>query len=879
MAANENDFRHPRFDELDKRYAELVGVPFELMRSIRVNGERTNNDVKAKGTGASGVNQITPQTRDLFLKRYGVDAYLSDANAAHVKALHLKESLDRNSGDYAAAAAEYISGPSGKNRGSVTEAYVRRVSGRSLAGEMAAKNDTGINIGAIYQAYKAGKMAPEDAQAFEADVASGKLVLPKGMDVKAPPKPAAPAVDKVAIIEAYTKGRMSEEDSAAFEADLNSGAFTLPKGYTTEQIKKSREGRSATEELSRQIGLTARAGAEGVAGAIGVFADPIGVILNQVLPPDLQSVPLQQAISEMLTRQGVPTPESETERIVQSGAQAMAGTASMAKAAQAVSQAVTSPTTRQVLKTLAEKPLEQITAAATGTIAGKSAEESGAGTAGQIAATLLGGAVGIPLASMAPSAISLAKQGAKQAIRPAVVKAVEKLDAMRAAKPTAAPAVAPTAGTGGSAGAAGTDAATVRQMAASELPVPINLTEGQATRQFGAQQFEREVVKQEIGAPIRERFAEQNRQLVQNFDAFIDETGAAAVDKRSVGESVDAALKKRIERDKAEIRVAYKEAEKAGEMAGDVELTGVSDYLNKNRSGRSSAPIMKALEDEAFVQEVAEGSLADGTFKLRTMTLKQAEELRKSINRNIDPSKPNDMRVAAELKSLIDDATEGMGGDLYKKARQLRSTYSENFSNNVLIRNIVGLKRGSTDRAIALEDVFQKSMLNSSLDDVKNLHRVLRESGDIGEQAWRDLRGQTLSHIRDQMTKNIARDTQGNPIPSAAALDRAITQLDSVGKLDYIFGKKGAEQLRLLNDVAKDVLTAPPGAVNTSNTASAILAAIDMMISGASGMPAPVLSGIRLLKNKIQDKKIQRKIDRALNYSATKQQPKKASNF
>lgn len=237
MAANENDFRHPRFDELDKRYAELVGVPFELMRSIRVNGERTNNDVKAKGTGASGVNQITPQTRDLFLKRYGVDAYLSDANAAHVKALHLKESLDRNNGDYAAAAAEYISGPSGKNRGSVTDAYVRRVAGRSLAGEIAAKNDTGINIGAIYQAYKTGKMSPEDAQAFEADVASGKLVLPKGMDVKAPPKPAAPAVDKVAIIEAYTKGRMSEEDATAFEADLNSGAFTLPKGYKREDIQ------------------------------------------------------------------------------------------------------------------------------------------------------------------------------------------------------------------------------------------------------------------------------------------------------------------------------------------------------------------------------------------------------------------------------------------------------------------------------------------------------------------------------------------------------------------------------------------------------------------------------------------------------------------
>lgn len=677
-------------------------------------------------------------------------------------------------------------------------------------------------------------------------------------------------VDK--SIEAYTKGRMSEEDAAQFERAMDLGVVALPKGKTREDIQppgvmarvadvftgglRQTEETKTLPEWTTMPELNQLSAASAASGLGTMFASSEEI--PKVLQAQFPGIKVRQdQAGNYIMRSSVDGKEYAIPPGFSLGdlPRALGGIAAFTPAGRIAS-------------------IPGTVAASAGTQAAIEATQAATGGEFNVSdVALAGGAAAIPGAAAAM------KQGAKQAIRPAVVKAVEKLDAMRTAKPTAAPAVAPTAGTGGSAGAAGTDVATVRQMAASELPVPINLTEGQATRQFGAQQFEREVVKQEIGAPIRERFAEQNRQLVQNFDAFIDETGAAAVDKRSVGESVDAALKKRIERDKAEIRVAYKEAEKAGEMAGDVELTGVSDYLNKNRSGRSSAPIMKALEDEAFVQEVAEGSLADGTFKLRTMTLKQAEELRKSINRNIDPSKPNDMRVAAELKSLIDDATEGMGGDLYKKARQLRSTYSENFSNNVLIRNIVGLKRGSTDRTIALEDVFQKSMLNSSLDDVKNLHRVLRESGDLGEQAWRDLRGQTLSHIRDQMTKNIARDTQGNPIPSAAGLDRAITQLDSVGKLDYIFGKKGAEQLRLLNDVAKDVLTAPPGAVNTSNTASAILAAIDMMISGASGMPAPVLSGIRLLKNKIQDKKIQRKIDRALNYSATKQQPKKASNF
>jgi hypothetical protein len=92
------------------------------------------------------------------------------------------------------------------------------------------------------------------------------------------------------------------------------------------------------------------------------------------------------------------------------------------------------------------------------------------------------------------------------------------------------------------------------------------------------------------------------------------------------------------------------------------------------------------------------------------------------------------------------------------------------------------------------------------------------------------------------------------------------------GKLDYMFGKKGAEQLRAINDLAKDIYTAPPGAVNHSNTASVILAALDMATSGIAGMPLPVMSGLRILTTHVRDRKIQHRINDALGI---KPEPKK----
>lgn len=523
--------------------------------------------------------------------------------------------------------------------------------------------------------------------------------------------------------------------------------------------------------------------------------------------------------------------------------------------------------------------------------------------AGQEQVQAVGEALG-PLAAVVPMAGELgaigrgAQAGARaaapiaEAITPTVKAAAQKATApiiqgakriTEAVRPATAEAQAARGGPQ-SGGAAAVEAGTLRQAKANELPVPIKLTEGQKTRDFGQQRFERETAKDpEMGAPIRQRFEEQNMKLQQNFDAFLDATGAETADLRSAGQSVDKALRSRMARDKIKYRAEYKAAREAGDMADPVDLGNVIKHLNDSADEAATAPLLKTVRDLTIKLGIAKdegGVLVPVTESARKpnytgakqpaptvkqIDLNKAETFRQAINRNTNQESPN-IRQATIIKGLIDQATEGKGGPLYRRARSFYAKSKKDYENNGLVKNILGLKRGSTDRGIALEDIVRRSVIepSTSLDDVRNIRRLLQTEGPGGQQAWKELQGATLNYLKDEATKNVARDQLGNPIVSPAQLDRALSKLDKNGKLDFVFGKKGAEMLRTVNDVSKDILVAPPGAVNTSNTASVLAGLMDVAISGTSGVPAPIMTSLRLMTKSIKDRKTRARVRKAL---------------
>lgn len=454
---------------------------------------------------------------------------------------------------------------------------------------------------------------------------------------------------------------------------------------------------------------------------------------------------------------------------------------------------------------------------------------------------------------------------------------------------------APTPGTMGSVGAAGLDMATQRTAAAQSLPVPVRLTTGQATRNFEQLRFEGETAKDpRTGAPLREFADQQRADLLANFDRFVDLTGAEAPDIVAAGRSVTGALTKSAARDKAEIRSAYKEAEKAGELSAPVQLRTLVDYLNDSAPDAATAPILNAARSWAvklgiardeggrLVANAAETMPGDSLMNVRPsagVTLKTAETFRQAINRNTD-FEPTNIRQATIIKKLIDDATENQGGDKYRAARALRRKFAEKYEDRAVIADLITNRKGMADPKVSVDKVFQRSILQGSPDDVLFLRRTLQSGGPDGVQAWKEMQGATLRHLYEQATRGAGSDQRGAPLISVAGLDNAIKALDKNGRLPIIFGKQGAQQLRDINDIAKVVNTVPPGAINTSNTASVLLAALtEAGVTGSmTGLPIPVLSGLRAITLQVKDRRIQQRVQAALRNEALRQQRKAPNN-
>jgi hypothetical protein len=398
--------------------------------------------------------------------------------------------------------------------------------------------------------------------------------------------------------------------------------------------------------------------------------------------------------------------------------------------------------------------------------------------------------------------------------------------------------------------AAETGNAIMRAQRAASLPVPIQLTKGQATRTFEDQRFERETAKLPEGGPLRDRFAAQNQQILQNFDAFADETGMQEGSLRAVGKVVNDAVVAKMAKAKGAIRTAYNEARDAGDMQAPVDVRGILKYVEDNRPAAVNAPILTSIEQSIKKLDPENTGM---------VSINDLEEMRKMTGRLSQPGTPNSV-YGGDVKKMIDAATEGKGGALYQQARRLNENYSNEFKNTGVIDKLLRNKPGTNDRAVAYEDVFKHSILSGSLDDVRAVRRTLQTAGSDGEQAWRELQGQTVQHMKDEMTSNSARDTAGRPVASPDKLDKIVKNLDTDGKLDFIFGKKAAQQIRDVNDMAKDVLTSPPGAVNTSNTASVLIGLLDTAVSGISGVPLPIGTainfGVKRVKTNILNKKV-----------------------
>lgn len=399
-----------------------------------------------------------------------------------------------------------------------------------------------------------------------------------------------------------------------------------------------------------------------------------------------------------------------------------------------------------------------------------------------------------------------------------------------------------------------------RLATAQSLRVPVPLTKGQATRDLGLQQFEAEIAKtypQDVGKPLIDRKLLQNERVLQNFDAFVDATGAQKAGEMNlyeVGKVVDKALVGKANQVKKQIGEAYKAAREAGETSQLIDAAPIKNYLDGLRAEEINAPVITS----------AKIKLADLT-KDGKISINDLEEVRKMVNR-VSGSTPTNMEFGKQIKNQIDSATADKGGELYQKARKLRENYAREFENVGVVDKLLSKKSGTTDRAVALEDVFGHAVLKGSADDLRSIGRTLKKAGPDGEQAWRELQGQTIEHMKSAVTRNIQRDQAGNPIVSPKQFDTVVRNLDADGKLDYLFGKKGAQEIRDLRDTAIAVYS-PVSGINQSNTSAALTQALDR-ITKHSLSKVPLLgSAFDIGSEVLEKRRLGKQVEQSLEFT------------
>lgn len=371
-------------------------------------------------------------------------------------------------------------------------------------------------------------------------------------------------------------------------------------------------------------------------------------------------------------------------------------------------------------------------------------------------------------------------------------------------------------------GAASTAEQAMREERLARLNIPA--TAGERTKNLAQQQFESEAqrgvltgisedAKTKLSEQMRGFKANQKQQIVNNFERMTSEVGAEVADPtqmRQVGKIVDKALNDEYTKKHNAYKALYAKADTAGETLQPVSYQGLLDYIN------SKTPTTRQKLDP-ILDSVAESLAMNDPDKTGAITVRALEDIYQQIGKV--KNSPN----AGELKKIITDMGEGAGGEMYQAARAARKQLAKEFEDVGRVDKLLGTKAGYTDRRVALDDVFKHVVLDGSLEEMRSVTSLLKKAGPEGRQAYAELQGQTVQHMKDMLTK-------GDQM-SFKNLNTLVNQLDSEDKLAYMFGKAGRDQILDLRDAIKDVAVKEPGAVNYSNTSGAVLRGLEALQS------------------------------------------------
>jgi len=381
----------------------------------------------------------------------------------------------------------------------------------------------------------------------------------------------------------------------------------------------------------------------------------------------------------------------------------------------------------------------------------------------------------------------------------------------------------------------------------------IRLTKGEQQQDLAQLQFESETAKNypdKVGKPLLENKAGQTNDILRRLEVMAEETGAqkgySDVEAyRKLGTLIDDELVAAYAKKKGKVDAAYQKARDSGETKVVVDTKPLDDWLANN-----AAEALSVSEINSIKAKLAEFK----ALKNGQVTIDDIESIYQTAGKLGKPGETSG-KYMKEVKNVLDQVSEGVGGDLYKAARTQRRELAKQFDDNLRVAELLGTKAGYADRKVALDDVFKHIVLTGSKEQMQNVAILLKKAGPEGQQAWAEVQGQTIQYMKDQLTKN------SNGQLSYDKLKTTIDSLDKEGKLNYLFGKTGRDKIIDFRETVKDALVKPPGAVNYSNTGSVVVRLFNWL-------EETKLPFSNMAANKARSLSLGKKVDEAINFNA-----------
>ncbi len=406
---------------------------------------------------------------------------------------------------------------------------------------------------------------------------------------------------------------------------------------------------------------------------------------------------------------------------------------------------------------------------------------------------------------------------------------------------------------------AGTNAhpvASARHAEASALPVPVELTPGQASGNAAMISFE----KNNRGKypELADKFSRQNEQIIANFDE-VRQAVAPDIAARGVelGQMAVDAYKTMDDAVRADITAKYKALEDANGgnfpiSAADFVTAAETALAKANRSRFLPAEVRGILDDVRESRVMTFGEFEN----YRTIL---AEQSRKA-ERSGDGTAGYAIKVVRE--ALEDIPMEGALAPLKPLADAARSAARERFGkieSDPAYKAAVNDRPGAGEPSPLADKFIQNYVVNGKTANVQNLQRNL--SGDPLNQQI--IAAGVIDHLKHvsgiDLRTNIGNVTQKGLNSGIRALDK---------KAELLIGPEAASTIEALGNVTRYTMEQSKASfVNNSNSTVAAMAdgAAKTVMHAIDGKTFGLAGGLRKMMEK---RRLDRSVDRAMQPGA-----------